>query len=112
MLAAGRVQATGHLAGAGQATAQGAGQVQVHSMQHRNGREIWGACSTAAGSRRRRRKKVGARAGGGLSLRTEKKINRGGGYIGMVESLGLRIKKKKRAGLLVWAEFFSLYFFL
>ena len=53
--------------------AQGAGQVQVHSMQHRNGKEIWGACSTAAGSRRRRRKKEGARAGGGLSLRTEKK---------------------------------------
>jgi len=73
VLAAGRVQATGHLAGAGQATAQGAGQVQVHSMQHRNGKEIWGACSTAAGSRRRRRKKEGARAGGGLSLRTEKK---------------------------------------
>ena len=45
VLAAGRVQATGHLAGAGQATAPGAGQVQVHSMQHRNGREIWGACS-------------------------------------------------------------------
>ena len=76
VLAAGRVQATGHLAGAGQATAQGAGQVQVHSMQHRNGLEIWGACSTAAGSRRRRRKKEGARAGGGLSS-AHTKISRG-----------------------------------
>ena len=83
MLAAGRVQATGHLAGARQATAQGAGQVQVHSMQHRNGKEIWGACSTAAGSRRRRRKKEGARAGGGLSSAQKKKISRGGVYIGM-----------------------------
>ena len=35
VLAAGRVQATGHLAGAGQATAQGAGQVQVHASAGR-----------------------------------------------------------------------------
>jgi len=35
VLAAGRVQATGHLAGARQATAQGAGQVQVHASAGR-----------------------------------------------------------------------------
>ena len=94
VLAAGRVQATGHLAGAGQATAPGAGQVQVHSMQHRNGREIWGACSTAAGSRRRRRKKEGARAGGGLSS-AHRKISRGGAYIGMERGFLACMSRKK-----------------
>jgi len=94
VLAAGRVQATGHLAGAGQATAPGAGQVQVHSMQHRNGREIWGACSTAAGSRRRRRKKEGARAGGGLSS-AHRKISRGGAYIGMERGFLTCVSRKE-----------------
>ena len=77
--------------------AQGAGQVQVHSMQHRNGREIWGACSTAAGSRRRRRKKEGARAGGGLSS-AHRKISRGGAYIGMERGF-LACALRKTAGL-------------
>ena len=112
VLAAGRVQATGHLAGARQATAQGrcrcmlaqgAGQVQVHSMQHRNGKEIWGACSaaaiwgacsTAAGSRRRRRKKEGARAGGGLSS-AHRKISRGGAYIGMERGFLTCVSRKE-----------------
>ena len=110
VLAAGRVQATGHLAGAGQATAQGAGQVQVHSMQHRNGREIWGACSTAAGSRRRRRKKEGARAGGGLSS-AHTKISRGA-YIGMERGFLACVSRKetgRTAGL--GRKGFFLYFF-
>ena len=94
VLAAGRVQATGHLAGARQATAQGAGQVQVHSMQHRNAKEIWGACSTAAGSRRRRRKKEGARAGGGLSS-AHRKISRGGAYIEMERGFLACVSRKE-----------------
>jgi len=93
VLAAGRVQATGHLAGARQATAQGAGQVQVHASAG-TARKSGAPAATAAGSRRRRRKKEGARAGGGLSS-AHRKISRGGAYIEMERGFLACVSRKE-----------------